>query len=224
MIELDSVRAMAKKEEVSPEVVVMENYQMTVLNEMSEFGMAKNLVFKGGTALRLGYQAWRFSEVLDFSVLGKISFGEFKRMMVSVAKRYQEMEVDDIYNRKNTLFARLVVQAGKWRVGIKVEISKRQEKWVSGKDYDYKMLKSPVSWLQPYIRIVTLGRIYKDKLRLVEERKKPRDWFDLWFLAQKLDKKFSKKVRVDKKLMVDRVRFLLPKSKRFILDEFEYEN
>jgi hypothetical protein len=58
----------------------------------------------------------------------------------------------------------------------------------------------------------------------VEERKKPRDWFDLWFLAQKLDKKFSKKVRVDKKLMVDRVRFLLPKSKRFILDEFEYEN
>ena len=32
MIELDSVRAMAKKEEVSPEVVVMENYQMTVLN------------------------------------------------------------------------------------------------------------------------------------------------------------------------------------------------
>ena len=82
MIELDSVRAMAKKEEVSPEVVVMENYQMTVLNEMSEFGVAKNLVFKGGTALRLGYQAWRFSEVLDFSVLGKISFGEFKRMMV----------------------------------------------------------------------------------------------------------------------------------------------
>ena len=141
-----------------------------------------------------------------------------------MAKRYQEREVEYIYNRKNTLFARLVVQAGKWRVGIKVEISKRQEKWVSGKDYDYKMLKSPVSWLQPYIRIVTLGRIYKDKLRLVEERKKPRDWFDLWFLAQKLDKKFSKKVRVDKKLMVDRVRFLLPKSKRFILDEFEYEN
>ena len=118
----------------------------------------------------------------------------------------------------------VVVQAGKRRVGIKVEISKRLKKWESGKDFEYKMLKSSVSLLQPYIKTATLGRIFSDKLRLVEERKKPRDWFDLWFLTQKLDRKFERKVKVDKRLMLDRVRFLLPKSKRFILDEFEYED
>ena len=224
MIELSKVSKMAMEAGVSPEVVVMEAYQMIILNEMSEFGVCKNLVFKGGTALRLGYQAWRFSEDLDFSVIKKVEFVEFKRMMTIIAKHYVEMEVDEIYNRKNTLFARLVVQAGKYRVGVKVEISKRRERWENGKDYEYKMLKSPVSWLQPYLKTTTLQRIYKDKLRLTGERKKPRDWFDLWFLAEKLDKKFDKKVRVDKKLMMDRVRFLLPKSKRFILDEFEYED
>ena len=224
MIELNKLSQMARKEGVSPEVVVMEAYQMVILNEMSEFGVAKNLVFKGGTALRLGYQAWRFSEDLDFSVIKKVEFVEFKKMMTKMAKHYVEMEVDEIYNRKNTLFARLVVQAGKRRVGIKVEISKRLKKWESGKDFEYKMLKSSVSLLQPYIKTATLGRIFSDKLRLVEERKKPRDWFDLWFLTQKLDRKFERKVKVDKRLMLDRVRFLLPKSKRFILDEFEYED
>lgn len=224
MIELNEVPELARNAGVSPEVVVMEAYQMAILSDMGEFKLAKKLIFKGGTALRLGYQAWRFSEDLDFSCLEKIQFSQFKEMMIAIAKRYPEVVVDDVYDMKKTLFARLVVQAGKWRVGIKVEISKCFEEWKSGKDFEYKMLRSPVSLLQPYLKTTTLERMYADKLRMVKERKKPRDWFDVWFLSQKLDKKFSKKVNVSKKLMLDRVRFLLPKHKRFMLSEFEYED
>jgi len=224
MIELDKLLQLARNTGVSLDVMIMEAYQMLLLNDISESVISKNLILKGGTCLRLGYQAWRFSEDLDFSWLKKIEFSKFKQVITAIAKRYPEVVIDDIYDMKKTLFARLVVQIGKRRVGIKIEVSKRFEEWRRGEDYDYKMLKSPASPLQPYLKISTLKKIYADKLRMVEERKKPRDWFDLWFLSQKLDKKFGKKVGVSKKLMLDRVRFLLPKSKRFILNEFEYES
>lgn len=145
MIELDKLLQLAKNMGVSLDVMIMEAYQILLLNDIGESVISKNLILKGGTCLRLGYQAWRFSEDLDFSWLKKIEFSKFKQVITATAKRYPEVIINDIYDMKKTLFARLVVQIGK-------------------------------------------------------------------------------KVGVSKKLMLDRVRFLLPKSKRFILNEFECES
>lgn len=209
---------------VSPEVVVMEAYQMAILDSLAAVGLSKYLVFKGGTCLRLAHQSFRFSEDLDFSALKPISFSDFKKQMTMIVNKYPEMKLEDIFNMKETLFAKFIVSAGGRKVGIKIEISKRKEAWRSEKDYRLILLQSPASDLTPLIYSATLERIYSDKLKAVKNREKPRDWFDLWFLSQKLNKKWRKNIPLSKKLMLDRVRFLLPKSKRLILEEFDYEN
>lgn len=209
---------------ISPEVVLMEAYQMAILDSLAAVGLSKYLVFKGGTCLRLAHQSFRFSEDLDFSVLKPISFSDFKKQMTTITNKYPEMKLEDIFNMKETLFAKFIVSAGGRKVGIKIEISKRKEIWRSEKDYRLILLQSPVSGLTPLIYSATLERIYSDKLKAVKNREKPRDWFDLWFLSQKLNKKWRKNIPLSKKLMLDRVRFLLPKSKRLILEEFDYEN
>mgnify|MGYP001590663941 CR=1 FL=1 len=224
MIDYVAAAKLAVELGVSPEVAIMEAYQMAILDGLAAAQLSKCLVFKGGTCLRLGHQSFRFSEDLDFSVLKPVSFPDFKNRMVMIIKKYPEIRLEDIFNMKETLFAKFVVSAGGRKVGIKIEISKRRESWLQEKDYQLKLLQSPASSLTPLIYSATLERIYADKLKAVKNREKPRDWFDLWFLSQKLNKKWRKKIPLSKKLMLDRVRFLLPKPKRLILEEFDYEN
>ncbi|MBI5356050.1 nucleotidyl transferase AbiEii/AbiGii toxin family protein [Candidatus Collierbacteria bacterium] len=209
---------------VSPEVVLMEAYQMLILDGLASTPFSKNLVFKGGTCLRLAHQSFRFSEDLDFSMLKPITFLNFKRGIEIIVNKYPEIRIEDIFDMKQTLFAKLIISVMGKKVGIKIEISKRKEPWRRENDYKLRLLQSSTSGLNPLIYSATLERIYSDKLTAVKNRKKPRDWFDLWFLSQKLNKKWRKRIPLSRKLMLDRVRFLLPKSKRLILEEFQYEN
>lgn len=224
MIDYVTMAKLALELGISPEVVIMEAYQMALLDGLAATRLSTHLVFKGGTCLRLAHQSFRFSEDLDFSVLKPVPFSDFKKQMIMIVKKYPEARIEDIFNMKETLFAKFVVSAGGRTVGIKIEISKRRESWLPEKDYRLRLLQSPASNLTPLVYSATLERIYSDKLKAVNNREKPRDWFDLWFLSQKLHKKWGKKIPLPKKLMLDRVRFLLPKPKRLILEEFNYEN
>src|SRR3989338_1462264 len=52
--------------------LLREEWEMVILKRLFESALGKNLVFKGGTALRLAYNSPRFSEDLDFSILPRI--------------------------------------------------------------------------------------------------------------------------------------------------------
>jgi len=222
MIELRNIKDLRDKLGVSEQVVLMEAYQMLILNDLSELPMAKWLVFKGGTCLKLAFNAYRFSEDLDFSMLKTIRFTDFKKSIEQIVERYSELKIDEVVDMNQTLFARLIAIHGSYRIGIKVEVSKRKESWMKDIDYELRVLDSKVSNLKPLWKVSTLKKVYADKVQAVKSRKKPRDWFDLWFLSQLLGVKWNSKVNVSDKLMKDRVRFLLPKNKRNILKEFEY--
>lgn len=209
---------------VSQEVIIMEAYQMSLLDELGGSPLSKKLVFKGGTCLRLAYNSFRFSEDLDFSQLSPTSFSYFSQIIKKIVAKYPEMRLVDLFNMPQTLFAKIIVSVNQLKVGIKIEVSKRQEIWREGKNYQLKLLQSPASPLTPLIFVANLEQIYQDKIQATQSRRKPRDWFDLWFLSQKLDKPWNRTVSLPKKLMLDRVRFLLPKSKRLILEQFYYEN
>ena len=186
MIELTQLGQLAEREGVSLDVMIMEAYQLVILEEIGRKPLAKNLVFKGGTCLRLAYHSFRFSEDLDFSLLKPIKFKQFKDMTDSIVSHYPEISISEAYDMKQTLFARLVVEVGKKRIGIKIEVSKRNESLEKGRDYQFRLLSSPTTVVQPYFQVETLEKIYQDKLKAVKTRKKPRDWFDLWYLSQKL--------------------------------------
>lgn len=209
---------------VSQEVIIMEAYQMSLLDELGGSPLSKKLVFKGGTCLHLAYNSFRFSEDLDFSQLSPTSFSYFSQIVKKIVAKYPEMQIVDLFNMPQTLFAKIIVSVNQLKVGIKIEVSKRKEIWREGKNYQLKLLQSPASPLTPLIFVANLAKIYQDKIEATRSRRKPRDWLDLWFLSQKLDKPWHRTISLPKKLMLDRVRFLLPKSKRLILEQFDYEN
>ena len=55
MIDLVEAKRLANSTGVSPEVIIMETYQMSLLDELGGSPLSKKLVFKGGTCLRLAY-------------------------------------------------------------------------------------------------------------------------------------------------------------------------
>lgn len=224
MIDPIEAEKLANSIGVSPEVIIMEVCQMSLLEDLGAAPLSKKLVFKGGTCLRLAYNSFRFSEDLDFSQLKPISFKDFSQAIIKISAKYPEMKITDLFNMKQTLFAKIAISSGRWRVGIKVEVSKRKENWCEDKNYQLKLLQSPASPLTPLIFAAALTKIYQDKIQMVKLRRKPRDWFDLWYLSQKLNQPWSGKISLSRKLMLDRVRFLLPKSKRRILEKFQYES
>ena len=56
------------------------------------------------------------------------------------------------------------------------------------KDYKWelKLLNSPITVIQVMGQVATLEQIYKDKLACLKGRAKPKDFFDLWYISEKL--------------------------------------
>jgi len=93
---------------------------------------------------------------------------------------------------------------------IKIEISKRK---IRSYKWNLKLLNSPITTVQALAQVGTLEQIYQDKLSCLKGRAKPKDLFDLWYIAQKLKIPYSPgKVNFRKGDLVRELRKYLPKN------------
>lgn len=100
---------------------------------------------------------------------------------------------------------------------IKIEISKRKTR---NYKWNLKLLSSPATAVQTLAQVATLEQIYKDKLSCLKERAKPKDLFDLWYIAQKLKIPSSPgKVDFRKVDLVRELRKYLPKTFWPVIEE-----
>lgn len=176
------------------------------------FGFAKdpNLVFKGGTALSKVYfpKIWRLSEDLDFSLIR----GELKEVLGNVGtiladvknKSNIEFILKGSYINPDYLQLKIQYRGVLDRNWIKVDVT-------SNDLVDRPAIRAiPQSYSDhiPFnVRIESLAEIIASKLRAVIERKKCRDYFDLWKLSEmELDRKKIKNV-FEKKLAVKNLEF-----------------
>lgn len=212
-----------------PENVVREEYEMVFLKALLESKYGKNLVFKGGTALRLVYNSMRFSEDLDFSLIGEISWRGFQKILEERASDFEPIKIKEMREKYFTYFALFSIKEDflKQPFLLKIEISKRVVNWRKERDFKFLQLTTPVSILATAGFVVTLDRAYKDKKRALIERVKGRDLFDLWWLSQRLKKeeKFLANSRFDRKVIGSELKRFLPKGSWVIIDElFSNEN
>lgn len=171
--------------------IVREYFQHVFLSELYKLPQSQNLLFKGGTALRIVYGSPRFSEDLDFSA--------FK-----VTDRTIKKYVEDLF---------VYVLAEIERMGIRVEVGEKSNKTTGGyfgvatfKMQDYEPVDVEInisarngreingevdSIANDFVPTYTL--IHLPQEELVEEkifgalleRKKPRDFYDLYFMMRK---------------------------------------
>lgn len=172
--------------QISRDYIVRESYEMTLLNDLFAGPFGADIVFKGGTALRLAYGSPRYSEDLDFDALHEIDGDRFLNFVKQVGKRYPAVTGVETVDKHNTLFALVrIVEAWLDRpFSIKVEVSKRNRPWVKDQDYSLKLMTSEVSPLQVLAQVASLERIRLEKADALKNRKAARDVFDWWYIHQ----------------------------------------
>jgi predicted nucleotidyltransferase component of viral defense system len=203
------------------EQIVREDYEMIVLKRLFESEVGSSFVFKGGTALRLAYGCPRFSEDLDFSMVGDFDKEACNRVLRSIESEYDTLTIKELIQKQNTYFALFQVKESflVQNFSIKFEASTRRVdgEWKRGDDFELVVLNSRVTSLTVLAQVATLERIEKDKLSI--EPKRVRDAFDLWFIGQKLGKHTPMNFQgFDPQTIKREMHKFLPESERKILE------
>ena len=138
------------------------------------------LVFKGGTALHILYLHKRLSVDLDFTALETLDITAFKKVL----------EISELNSKvKKTTTSENSISIGlKYKSlldypdSIKIDISFREKPLLELKHVVYK---SPYS-IDAHILTFQIEELASEKIRALMQRKRPRDYFDLWCLLKKI--------------------------------------
>jgi len=160
------------------------------------------IVFKGGTSLRKVHDLNRFSEDLDFNIVGKNAEDILNSGVRGLEKTGIDSEIAHFDDRKDVYLAKIryrgpLYEGTKLSEGtLKVDMSK------------YRLHKEP-SWetiLGTYpdtgtysVKVMDLEEILAEKFRSLVQRSAPRDLYDIWYIMKKgteldtdlLDQKFK---------------------------------
>jgi len=174
----------------------------------------RSLVFKGGTALYKFYNLNRFSEDIDFDVIGKRFdidkvIKKIIRHLELVGMQRTIFEKTENGNEINIRFAIRgpLYDGSKNSISrVTINISKR-ERPIS---HIEKLLVTTYPEIPSFeLSVLDVEEIAAEKIRCILTREKPRDIYDLWFLSKKgitIDVPL-----VDKKLKIYRLTFNLKK-------------
>lgn len=192
MISLETLEKLAKQYQtgIFPNIV-REYFQHVFLSELYKLPDSEKLLFKGGTAIRMIYGSPRFSEDLDFSLFGVIqkeikSFTEGLFVNVLSEMAHADIKVDlgnKIGATSGGYFGVATFHMFEYPpVDIEINVSSRNGHIVIGE------VDSIANNFVPTYTIIHLPQteIVEEKIfGALSERKKPRDFYDLYFLMRK---------------------------------------
>lgn len=183
---------LAEKLQISLNYVVKEESEMRLLKEIFDSEFGKDLVFKGGTALRLAYGSPRFSEDLDFTATKELNIERVLRFLRDLTRLSGIIGVE-AREKFYTVFALVKVQDQilPKATSIKIEASKRAKEWIKGQDFDDMPVSSEVAVFRVIAQVAKLEQLLVEKEETLKNRNAPRDRFDYWFIKQLLGEQVS---------------------------------
>ena len=181
---------------ISQEIIkkITDKYQTTELNVRREYFQhlflsyfyaqpeTDKIYFKGGTALRLIYNSPRFSEDLDFSS----SLKDIKKIEHAVVTALSEIEregsevgIDEAKETTGGYLAAVNFKNNSHTTIIQLEISFREGK----KKGEVATIAS--DFIPPYTLVqLSQSMLIAEKIKALLDRKKPRDFYDLYFILR----------------------------------------
>ncbi len=137
------------------------------------------LVFKGGTCLYKIYSLPRFSEDLDFSVLGKI---DAEKLITDIADKTAS-EIKSIKRMKNSLLIKITYDGifTSYSNSLRIDIN------LENPVFRYDIMHYVPSYIDinPFsLRVLSLPEILAEKIHTIYARQKARDLYDLFFLLR----------------------------------------
>lgn len=200
---------------ISSDQILREEAEMIFLDELAKDKLSAKMVFYGGTALRLVYGSPRFSEDIDLVQIKPITFTEFKGFVRKVVKNNLNWKLEDMKNKRNTIFALILIKDEKLKhnFSLKIEIHKPAKKVKI--ETELALIKSPISIAEPLLLTPTLKELKKLKENALISRKKARDIFDLWYISKALRENFilpSKTPKYSEMEFKNELQVFLPKK------------
>lgn len=222
MISRDQIIAFARKEKTNESTVFREYLQTIFLRTLYEQKGSEHIFFKGGTAVHLMFQAPRFSEDLDFTVM--MNEKAFTPFISSVFKNIAQEEEVTFKPRKTIVGKRFLLTAKpqnmQFATFINLDFSFR-EKVLQPME---SILDSPYPIIiTSFIHHLSPSEICAEKVRALLTRHKGRDLFDLWFLLSKgvaLDRDMITKKIAHYQLSGDQFPTLIQRIKKYTKQEF----
>lgn len=199
--------------------VVREYWEVILLNRLFETPAGRNLVFKGGTALRLAYGSPRFSEDLDFSLLKDDLGKDFKETADGLVSQFAMVDITDLAAKRWTYLCeiRIVEDYLAQPFWIKLEISRRP---VQGYKSDLRLITSPATPVQALGKVATIEQLFLDKQDCLATRSAPKDVFDLWFISQKRGIPYNPPItKIDPKVLRRELAKYLPSDYQQVIGE-----
>ena len=153
-----------------------ELFEMEVLRELKNSNSLNDLVFGGGTMLRLCYGLNRYSVDLDFFAIRK--FDQKKKFTSLADCLSRKYEITDMNDKLNTMLYE--IRSSLYPRKLKIEIRKE----VMDYDYQQRIAFSKFSTVQVILNVLTLDQALKNKVAAALDRKIIRDFFDIEFLLK----------------------------------------
>jgi len=170
---------------------VREYFQHIFLSELYKLPWSENLLFKGGTALRIIYGSPRFSEDLDFSAF-PVTDRTIKKfvedLFIGVLLKIERMGIQVELGQKSDktsggYFGVATFSMPGYRpVGVEMNVSARNGRDIKGE------VDSIANDFVPTYTLIHLPQeeLVEEKVfGALRERKKPRDFCDLYFIMRK---------------------------------------
>lgn len=181
MISTDQIQKLSRSYQTTELNVRREYYQHVFLSYLYQQEATDGIFFKGGTALRILYNSPRFSEDLDFTAIHSDLSSLEKIILETLSQMGKENIQVGIQESKQTsggYLAHLDFQNGHM-VRIQIEVSFR-EKNASG-----ELITVAGDFIPPY-PVMSLARdqLVSEKLRALQMRQKPRDYYDLYVMLR----------------------------------------
>jgi predicted nucleotidyltransferase component of viral defense system len=185
VISEEEIQKLTNKFQTSQINVRREYFQHLFLSYFYQQPKAASIFFKGGTALRFLYQSPRFSEDLDFNS-GLIDDREIEDLLQdTLAQIEKENIVFNLKEAKQTSGGFLAVisfAAFEQPIDIQLEISQRLG---VGEKKGNVMGVTNSGYVPPYnVSAVTEEQLVAEKIDALLERKKARDFYDLYFILR----------------------------------------
>src|SRR3989304_1704405 len=184
MISPETLAQTARRHHTTELNIAREYCQHLFLGAFYAESGSERVMFKGGTALRILYGSPRFSEDLDFSGFGT-SISEIEDWVASAAGEMERNAIPvSIVESKRTSGGYLAIIASTVRdlpVQIQVQVSLRRRDNVKGQGV------LVTSELLPAYALTQLPErlLVEEKLEALMTRRKPRDYFDLYFMLRR---------------------------------------
>lgn len=179
MLSEDQIKKLTNKFQTTELNIHREYFQHLFLAYFYRQPQVSNVFFKGGTALRLLYNSPRFSEDLDFST----TYAGVKEIEEAVLDTLIDIQRENIsvvlQESKQTSGGYLGTIKFKNSISILLQISLREG------DKKGQVITVPNDFIPTYtITSLDQEQLVGEKLQALFDRKKPRDFYDLYFMLR----------------------------------------